>query len=50
MNKRHYKSLISYHKTLLAEAEKYNQTEAAAYQRGMIEAYTRVLNTSKVSS
>lgn len=46
-NQNHYIDLIRYHKTLLAEAEKYNQVEAAAYQRGMIEAYTRVLNTTK---
>lgn len=46
MNRKHYESLISYHESLLKEAQKLNNIEAAAFQRGMIEAYRRVLNTS----
>ena len=46
-SKAHYESLIQYHKSLLAQAEKEGFTEAAAYQRGMIQAYTLVLNTER---
>ena len=43
--KAHYESLIQYHKSLQAQAEKEKLVEAAAYQRGMVAAYTLVLNT-----